>query len=346
MRVHIVGSLPRDVSDQDAERMKSDCISIGEELGSSNSELSIGSVREHTADLHVLRGFLSKSHEKKVCIFHRSADGALHSEIGSLEAEFDFKFSAEVTNGTNATRHVAAMREATALLIIGGKGGTATAGYIAPMLGKPVLALPNFGGAGKEIWDALQYTYGQSALTQSSLADLEKANNDELAGRVVSALKLLISSNPFKSSVTKAQWIFNALVGVCLFLWAFIFSIATKIDPYAAVFCLMMLSSLVGTSLRTLLRVYFDMLENFSPRRTFSDLMIGIVITFGFFLLFFAGGGIYNLPASQVITSENIIQTSVFLSLIGLGASFLLERSIAQFRTRVARTIEDDNGQN
>lgn len=346
MRVHVVGSLPSDVKEDEADRMKADCVSIGEELGLSNSELSIGSVLEHTADLHILRGFLSKSPEKKVFIFHRSEDGAQRKEIGLLESEFDFSFNAEVTNGTNATRHVTAMKDATALLIIGGRGGTATAGYVAPMLGKPVLALPNFGGAGKEIWDALQYTYGQSALTQTSLKDLEKATNQNLAKNVVSALKLLISSNPFKNSITKAQGVFNALIVSCLLLWVLIFANATKIDPHVAVFSLMILASCVGTSLRTLLRVYFDMIENFSPRRTFSDLMIGIVVTFGFFLLFFVGGAIYDLPQNEVIKSGNIIRTSAFLSLIGLGTSFLLERSIAQFRTRVARFIEDNQEQN
>jgi hypothetical protein len=343
MRIHIVGSRPDESTDENFSKMKSACCEIGRKLGELGWELSTGSVRCHSADLYVMKGFLKTSKkENHIKVFHQGVDEKFSNKVKKLETENNKEINVKRVSGTTSSRHIEGISEASAVLLIGGGGKTLTAGFAAPSMQKPVLALPSFGGTSKQVWDALQFTYGKSSLTESDLKKIESGWIEGNSDRVLSALQSLVQSNPFSYRISKPQWIFNIVILLFLIIWFLVFSSRYILNPHFVFFSNMVAGSMIGTGIRTLLKVYFDFSENFSPKKIVSDFMIGLVVSFCFLLLYLILGIVYDGDIDDVFNKKNISRSSVFISLVALSSSFLLERSVQNIRSKVQKYIDTD----
>ncbi|OCP00735.1 MULTISPECIES: hypothetical protein [unclassified Ensifer] len=334
MRFQVIGSRPINATDSDFEALKAACRDIGRELASRHHEVVLGSLGETTADRYVADGMKEVKGKHKLT-FHRP-DGASAIKMSLPEDKF------EVTEKNfKGNRHINALAEGMTMLVIGGQRGTATAGFAAFALKRPVLALPCFGGAGKDIWDGVSVRYGQS-LTSDTL-DVIKGNWDGSSAKVVvDALEQLTRNNPFDDRIKWPQ-IFLALAAlVMVLLWVFIFSIGPKHKDsflYMLFFFQIGIASVIGTIARTVLNVYFDVSNVYSSKRVLSDFVIGIIMGFGFFL-FILASGVLLVGEEFDIRPEDFRRLSVFMSLVTLAASFLLERSVEEFRKRIGKHLE------
>jgi hypothetical protein len=145
MRIHIVGSRSFKMTDDEFENLKAACRDIGREVARRRHEAVIGSVRPNTADRYVAEG-MAEIAGKHMLTFYRRDDEI--SDKPDILTPDKFHCTIKAYKGN---RHIFALAEGTAMLVIGGQGGTATAGFAAFALKRPVLALPRFGGAGKDL---------------------------------------------------------------------------------------------------------------------------------------------------------------------------------------------------
>jgi hypothetical protein len=85
----------------------------------------------------------------------------------------DFTYRSE--QGPRSVGRIHAIKEADAVIVIGGAGGTLQAGLSAFAIGKPVLAVPCFGGAAREVWNVVSPYYAQAGLTRDEIGDLRNS---------------------------------------------------------------------------------------------------------------------------------------------------------------------------
>ncbi|MGL4962191.1 MAG: hypothetical protein ACRC67_13240 [Inquilinus sp.] len=340
MRIHVVGSRPRGMTEEVFNDMKIACEQIGKSIGAHEYELSIGSLKQTTADLYIAKGFLAEYKTGVVVISMQKGDEETKNRIQELKSEFkEAKIVEIIVDGTTYSRHVAAMKGAASVLIIGGNKGSATAGFVAPVIQKPVLALPQFDGAGREVFEAQSIFYTRSTLTDDDIKRIDGEWTTESASFVVRCLRSFAEVNPFADHISKHQWILNIISIMCILSWITIFSCSDFIDEKVFFFSLVFLASIVGTCLRTLLKVHFDLSETFSARKTIGDFMIGIVVAFVFFLVFFIGGIIYEGDPKNIFEKDHVVRAGAFMSTVAIAVSLLLERSVGNLRERIGDFI-------
>lgn len=335
MKVHIVGSYPRNMPPEEMDSFKSACRDIGRVLATRKHEVVIAALTENTADRHVVEGMKEVEGIHNLVFYRRDDE---EKETYDVLPKEKFSFSIKSYRGN---RHINALAEGMAMLIIGGQGGTATAGFSAFALKRPVLAVPSFGGAGKDIWDAVSFRYSQS-LTASTLDIISSKWTKSSANETVDTLEYLSKNNPFDERINKPQIFMSTISITMIFSWILLFSAGEYSEGwlrYLIFFLAIGVSSVIGTVTRTFLKVYFDVIETYSSKKLLSDFILGIIMGFCFFLFMHASGAI--LTGSQIpFNSSDFKRLVVLMSLITLSSSFLLERSIEKFRTQAIKYID------
>jgi hypothetical protein len=261
-----------------------------------------------------------------------------------LRAQFPGStFVQKFSDGTTYSRHIEALSGANAVLIIGGNEGAATAGFAAPAMKIPILAIPQFGGAGAEVFDHLKARLGRSLLTNPDIDRLGSQKWNQTCGEfVVCCTEILVRVNPFDDKLTFQSKFFFAAVPISIIIWMLLFSNHDHINTKLLFFSLMFISSMIGTFLRTLLRVYFDYDEEFSALRVINDLALGLVVAFVFFLLFSVGGVIYDGNSNQIFSEDRVVRSSTFMSLVALAASALLETSVGSIKAKMEEALKSE----
>ena len=166
MKIIIVGSITTNSSQAD---FKAACRDIGAALAKAGHTIIIGSDGPKTADRYVAEGANSAGGKHDVIVYRPPEPKSRH-DPGKSDVPFaneiasfpNLNFQYKIRPGPWAVAHTAGIREADAAIIIGGRRSTELVGHIAPILEKPVLALPMFGGAAENIWTSLEPSYGFS----------------------------------------------------------------------------------------------------------------------------------------------------------------------------------------
>jgi hypothetical protein len=334
MRIFVVGSKPFGTKDEDFEDVYSKaCREIGCELAKRRHEVAFGSLRETTADCLVIEGMRECDGKHSVHFFFDKS-----SKAENLEALADrFQYSVQEYKGN---RHINALADSTVVLVLGGNAGTATTGFAAFALKRPVLALPKFGGAGRDIWEAVSLRYGRS-LTPQSLEILSEDWRDGNASTVVDSLEALARNNPFDDRIQRPHVFLAVLAVTTILVWVLLFSHGGSDDMASdlILFTIVGVASVIGTVTRTFIKVYFELEEVYSSRRLLSDFILGIIMGFVFFLLVQATGVV--VTGRQVeLSSDDFRRLAILMSLVALAASFLLERSIEGFRESIGKYLD------
>jgi hypothetical protein len=331
-KIHIVGSEPRNSTN--FEEMKLACAAIGKEIASRGFGVVIGSLRPNTADYYVIQGMSEVDCVSEVIFFRKAGETPVEEpELPNGKGKFNL-----VERKYQGNRHLTALLESRAIVVIGGQSGTSTAGFAAFSLKRPVLAVPQFGGAAKEIWDAVSSRYGQ-VLTHAELDMLSAKWGDSSASCVVNAAIKLSKNNPFDDRVQHPQIFLSAVTLILIAAWMLLFNYGSQVTGtvnYAMFFLMIGISSVIGTITRTLINVYFEVVEVFSSKKILSDFVLGIIVGFGFFLILQASG-ILLTGDKLKFDAQAFQRLSVFMSLVTLASAFLLERSIERFRERLEK---------
>jgi hypothetical protein len=332
-KILIVGSEPRNAAN--FEEMKIACRALGKEIALRGYGVVLGSLRPNTADLYVIEGMAEVDRVSEVSFHIRAGDPPI-DEAALPKGKFKV-----ATRSYKGKLQIAALLESQAMLVIGGQGGTITAGFAAFTLKRPVLAVPQFGGAAKDIWDAVSSRYGQ-ALTHAELDTLSGSWSDASAKAVIDTAMKLSKNNPFDDRIQQPQIVLAAASVALIAAWMYLFNFGSQIEGsvnYALFFTMVGIASVIGTITRTFIKVYFDVEDVYSSKKLLSDFVLGIVIGFGFFLILQASGIL--LTGDRIKFDAAAFQRlSVLMSLVTLSAAFLLERSIERFREQLTKYVE------
>ena len=141
------------------------CQLIGKRLAEKHHSIVVGSDSYHSADRHVVDGFLSEFEDREVpgqlihLIQGIASEGDLYprertsEKYKQLFRGIDSRFSGQKPR---AAEKILAVKDADALIAIGGLNDTYVAGIAALMAKKPVVPIASFGGASLQLWHAIQ----------------------------------------------------------------------------------------------------------------------------------------------------------------------------------------------
>lgn len=162
MRVAITGSWKKEHQAdaayplEDGDRYAEACSELGEALIHRGHTLVVGSASERTADYHVTLGAVRTLRDDRpqnpIIEVLRSA-GDTKRPYSDLRRRFPGVFSArQIATGVNwHITHLFEARRADSMIVIGGGEGSFQAGVAAALMGRLVIPIGSFGGAGRKL---------------------------------------------------------------------------------------------------------------------------------------------------------------------------------------------------
>jgi Predicted nucleotide-binding protein containing TIR-like domain len=133
------------------------CFELGRELANRQQVIIVGGQSDSTADFHVVRGYVSvvgsRSKQSLIHVFSPAEDpDAYHDLASRYQGLFSFPNSMQRHWGT---AHLTQIRDADAVLTIGGASGTYQAGLAAIVARKRLIPIGSFGGAARKLMEDL-----------------------------------------------------------------------------------------------------------------------------------------------------------------------------------------------
>ena len=236
------------------------------------------------------------------------------------------------------------VNEADVVILIGGGEGTATIGYAAYSLNRPVVAITYFGGAARDISENLlfgdyiryQERYGIVAEELRSLQvewfaedgspDALETNRSNADSVVILSEKLI---RKFREASIRARTILTTTMGYLVAfmgLWLVVFLYPNLISTRVAFFVLLFLSAVLGTGLRTLVSYQEGRIAQLTLVDLGIDVTIALIVAFGLALVYFVGG--ISFTGSIVVldsaADSKFASIAISMSLLGLAAGYLV----------------------
>lgn len=334
MKVFIVGSRTHLLDKAEADRFDSFCVKLGEEMARRKWEILAGSLRRDTADYSLLSGaeaIAQTGIKVRAHIFRNVAEDL--SAFPNLHLLPHTAF----INMTMA--HIAAVSAADMVVVVGGQDKTPRAAWAGLALLKPVLALPQFGGASANLWSELHHDY-ETRLDQGNYHELSRIDcaPPVLCCNTIKACERLLSCAKEKTFSAREIALFSLLAAAC------------------GVYGLWLCST--GSSLlwwRTLLIVFLSVFAGWIPgqvmtgekRHMFNTfphvVLLGILlfatVEMGGELL----GGIIDLKKANEEASRLLVSLFVVGLVSGLSAKTSLPRWVKRMRNMFGSALAEDS---
>jgi predicted Rossmann-fold nucleotide-binding protein len=222
MKVAVLGSMRGSAgTDEEKEKFFEACQAVGRELANRGDTLLVTTDNPETADPHVVDGANRSSAESVEVIVYRPltqdpartdkpfADGEHYPKI---------RLMSRAVSGSWINSHAASLKEADAILVIGGGTGAEIAAYNALVLGKPVLPIPTFGGTARKLWQELVPEFNQIQLPAEQAIFFSWTDRSPSA--VADALAMLVKRRAHPSSVPRDPLTKAAIYAAVLFVVA------------------------------------------------------------------------------------------------------------------------------
>lgn len=226
------------------------------------------------------------------------------------------------------------IQAADAVLLIAGASGTLTSGHVAAALERPVLAVGCFGGAAADLFPNLEQYYTRIGDLSDQVGNLQepwKAGNAVLA---VDILKALVRRGVFRRTPRLPLGIYLTLLIACLVSWVLLFANPAENRAYSF-FSMLAIAGLLGTILRSNLRLIFDPTATFSWNELFIEMGAGLLLGFALALLYFVGAITITGNTESVLvpkTDGDFQRVAVVLTLLGLGGGLMIEQAADRLR--------------
>ncbi len=293
----------------------------------------IGSVEERTVGPHVVEGANTVPGRPIVTIYVTEEDTSVTAFRNRTDLS-NIEFQVRREKGSWAVAMLPAIQEADVAIVIGGGSGTVGIAYSTRALKKPVLAIPSFKGAAKEIWDISLHDYEtRYGVTPGEIETLREAWGGAAADVTVRVAEKLVKRNPFRSNVPHVAMLCSVFVMTGLWVALFLRSFGLSND--LTFFLLLGIAALLGTGLHSSLRLRRGEVAQLTARDLLSGATIGILLAFGLALLYLAGGIVLTGKYVTLGSPEDFTRIAVSMSVLGLAAGFLLDSTAENLRRRL-----------
>jgi hypothetical protein len=334
MKVLIVGSTHDSVVASMRDEFMAACRELGAALAQAGIDIVVGSDSTNAADRYVIEGMVTVAGRHRVWMLRPDCGETLFAdrlaEVGGRIEVFQRR-----VRGSWSAGRVPQILAADAVLLIGGAGGTLTAGYVAPALERPVVAIASFGGAAAKLWPDLEPYYnrlGELSHQVGNLRERWKPNNAELAVRVIQEL---IKRRVFKTKPRLPIGIYMGCLVLCLIAWVYLFSNPLVHASYSF-FSMLGLAGLLGTVLRNNLRMVFDPTATFSWNELLIEVGAGLLLGFSLALLYLVGSLTVTGKTEAILipdSTEAFQRVAVVMTLLGLGGGLMIEQAANRVRS-------------
>jgi hypothetical protein len=253
--------------------------------------------------------------------------------------------------GASKARQIPYVADVDAVILISGREGTASIGYAAYSMRKPVIAITSFGGAAESIAHEVLIDYftlytEQGYITTDQIRDLDAYwdkdidKNRENAEKVVELTEKLVEAyNLSNKSTTK---ILRGITGgsvILLAFWLLLYMSSARCTTASfcgtyvniAFFMLLYASALLGAGLRSLAAYQKNKEEPLNSLDFNINAAISLLIAFGLALIYLIGGISFTGKVVVLGTGaegQAFATVAVSMSLIGLAAGYLVPLSL------------------
>jgi hypothetical protein len=326
LKVLIVGSTP-DQTDEHTPEFEFACFEIGKALADAGMDIIIGSCRERTADLHVLKGFSDVPGNHTVWLLRPSDE----RQLTLPELKENVTLRRKIVQGPWPAGRVPQILEADAVVLVKGAATTRICGYVAPSLERPVVSVASFGGSAKELWAHLYPYYCKAGRISDDVAALCRPWEASTAKVVPVVIKELVRKRAFQARRIGplATCMLITLLG--LLFWVVLFVEATR-DQVYPFFAMVVIAGVLGVLLRNNMRMILDPTITFSWTSLVLEVQAGILLGFALGLLYLAGV-ITVTGQAQPLADGNagaFQRVAVIMTLIAFGAGYRLQQASAR----------------
>lgn len=342
MKVLIVGSKRHFEPAETAQRetFEQACRQMGRALAERGHTLIVGTPDAEDADRFFVEGANEVPGPHKVMVFRPESDPRPTPFAAELEKLKNIQFTHRQEKGPWAVVHAHALREADVLIVLGGRTATQVAGGSAAALQKPVLALRCFGGGGKEVWEEVQHYYTEGGISKDDQGALKQDWTRDSAQLVVKCVESLVKYNPLRPKSHGPQVVMSVASFILIALWAVLLTKHGTLGNNAAFYLMLAISALLGTSLRNTIRLVQDDSAVLSGRALMIEATAGVLIAFGFALLYLAGGIVLIGDVISLTADTAFMRVAISMSILGFAAAFLLNEAADILKTRMGESLK------
>jgi hypothetical protein len=354
MKFLVMGSIKSDDAEMNEIGFHDACRQLGSKLAEHGHTIIVNSTDPWTADLHVLEGANKISGKHRVILLKSTGDAdqnersVYESKGYSVEGDDPQDLSlmqnlevlTQTVGGQWPGNRIQAISEADGVIVIGGRFGVAAVGASAPLLRTPVIAVGSFGGAAAKVLSEAIVHYGKVGISPEDVRSLRSPWGSGSADAVVRVAESVVKRNPFRQG---DRSVFIFAVGILMLLagWVAVYRVGIRSPTDTAVFGLLAISALIGTGLRTELRLLANDVSLLSVRHVTVEATAGILLAFIFCLLYLAGNfvltGTFITLQGQEATAFS--RVGITLSITGISSAFLLEPAVENLRKRLGEII-------
>jgi hypothetical protein len=343
MKVLVTGSKRHmdATAEQDAHRFEEACRQMGKRFVEHGHTLIVGTDDRLDADYFFVEGANEVAGKHLVDVSRPEEDERPTPYNAERETKFtniDFRFTRRKGEWTAALVH--ALGRADVLLLIGGRTTAMATGYSAEALQKPVLAIPSFGGAAQAVWQEVSRYYRSCGITEYEEGALREAWNTDTAEIAVRSAESLVKNNPFHSKDKRAEIGMTIATLILIALWVALFRRPWEIGKDIAFYAMLMIAAMLGTALRSTLRLVRDEIIDLNPRMLMIEARAGILIAFGFAILYLAGGFIITGAFVSLTTDQDFMRVAITISILCFASALHLHEAAAHHKDRLMETLK------
>jgi hypothetical protein len=208
-------------------------------------------------------------------------------------------------------------------------------------LGTPLLPIAIFGGAAGALWTEFKHLYGPELFTPEERQHLFTEWGKNSTSSLISALKKVYAKNPFSRGPRRLWLIATICVVALLLAWMVVSYFGNNVLSlkYPAILLLTLISAMMGTTLRQIVRMrHMEPLE-VDVKLIATDALAGVLIAFGLLISFYMATVLVTGSASAA--TDNFGRLSFAVTLLGMGAGLLLEKSEKTLTSRLGAVLGD-----
>jgi hypothetical protein len=346
MKVLVVGSkrhmdATAEQAEEDARRFEKACRQIGKRLAEKGHSLIVGTDDRLDADYFFVEGANEVAGKHQVVVSRPEEDARPTPYNAERETKFkniSFRFTSRKGEWTAALVH--ALSLADVLLLIGGRTAALATGYSAEALRKPVLAIPSFGGAAQAVWQEVRRYYRECGIKEHEEGALREDWNADTAEIAVRSAESLVKNTPFRSKGNLVEIGMMIATLTLITVWVALFRRPWGIDKDIAFYSMLTIAAMLGTTLRSALRLVRDEIVDLNARMLLIEARAGILIAFGFAILYLAGGIVITGAVVSLTTDQDFMRVAITMSILGFASALLLHEAAANLQDRLMETLK------
>jgi hypothetical protein len=329
MKVLVVGSLHHPEVQAQQDNFIAACRELGTALARAACDIVVGSDSPNTADRYVVEAAMAVPGKRTIWVLYPESEkgGApFKDRLGAGGTETQFRHCD--LKGPWVAARIPQVLKADAILAIGGGPGTVQAGYVAVSLERPVLAIPSFGGAARELAPILEPFYSGSEDLKNDVTVLRNNWGQGDAERAVRVIREARRRKLFH----RDSWVIPLILLTCNVLglagWVWLF-VSPPFPQAVAFFAMLGLAAFVGTTgLRYGLGRLSGDTEDRPVSRLLAEVSAGILLAFGLAVVYLIGGftvtGKFEFISSTTQPGD-FQRVGLAMTVLGLAGGWMIE---------------------